>query len=78
MREFIVYLNISVRFGHANMKKLTIYYTAHKNMDDNIGKMLYQKLPYNTVLFTTLERHLDRKHCNKLNGLFVVIGCSQS
>ena len=24
-----------------------------KNMGDNIGNIVYQKLPYNTVLFTT-------------------------
>ena len=54
MRLFITYLNISVFFGHANMKKLSIYYTGAKNMGDNIGKVMYRTLPYNMVSLTTL------------------------
>ena len=38
MKQFIIFLNISVCFGHPNMKKLTIYYNGTKNMGDNRGK----------------------------------------
>ena len=69
LRQFIIYLNVSVCFGHANMKKLTICYLticymAAKDMGDNIGKIVYQKLPYNMVSFTTRLCHLDPKHCD--------------
>ena len=56
MRHFIIYLNTSVCFGHANLKKLTrsIYQTEPKNMGDNIGKAVYWTLPYNAASLTTL------------------------
>ena len=36
---------MSVCFGHANMKKFTIYYTGSKNMGDNMGEIVYQNYP---------------------------------
>ena len=31
-------------------------------MGDNIGKVVYQTLPYNAVLLTMLYHHVDPKH----------------
>ena len=54
MRLFIIYLNISVCFGHANLKKLTIYQTEPKSMGDNIGISSFRTLPYNAVYANSL------------------------
>ena len=42
MKQFIIYLNITVCFGHANMKKWTVLHRA-KNMGDNRGKSHFPK-----------------------------------
>ena len=52
MRLFIINLNMSVCFGHANMKKLTIYYTGEKHMGNKMGKVVYRTLSYNVVSLT--------------------------
>ena len=53
MRLFIIYLNISVCFGHANMQKLTIYYMEPKTWVIIGGKAIFRNVPYNVLSLTT-------------------------
>ena len=61
MKLFNIYLNISVCFGHANLKILTIYHTE-PNVGDNIVKIMYRTLPYNAPPLISLYHGLDPKH----------------